>query len=246
MKINQLIDPSALFESLRDFSSDTTIKTTLDTKSSISSVLLNEDLPSEQVLSLTDDASVKEVIHQQEPEIICKLFKENLYESFSIENDRFTNFLPEKYLITENTLEQITSICTSKSCLCINYDNKEAPPVTYSGRHKERIKSILSYFQTHSNCEENELIEAFYDARIRKSTISNGSGKGNLRLISLYQKKDNQTFFYFLFADIHHLFVPSKHLGYDSDKQINSTFNNHKNNPTSISKLICKEDFKWD
>ncbi|MUN75568.1 hypothetical protein [Enterococcus casseliflavus] len=246
MKINQLIDPSALFESLRDFSSETTIKSTLDTKSNISSVLLNEEVPSEQVLSLTDDSSVKEVIHQQEPDIICKLFKENLYESFSVESDKFTNFLPEEYLITENTLEQITSICTIKNCLCINYDNKEAPPVIYSGRHKERIKNILSYFQTHSRCEENELIDAFYDARIRKSTIANGHEKGSLRLISLYQKKGNQTFFYFLFADVHHLFVPSNYLGYDSEKQIKSTFNNHKNNPTSISKLISKEDFKWE
>lgn len=245
MNINDLIDPSAVMASLRDPLVDSNIQSTLSASSKINSVLSNEATPSEQVLSITDDSSVNEVIHQPEPEIICKLFKDNLFESFSIDSDKFTNFLPEKYLITEELTNQISSICTIKNCLCTNYDNKEAPPVTYSGNHKDRIKSILTYFENHSNCETGEIIQAFHDARIRKSTINNNTGKGNLRLISLYEKKDGQTFFFFLFADVYHLFVPSRHLGYSSDRQIESTFNSYRNNTTSISDLISKDDFCW-
>lgn len=245
MKINDLIDPSALMESLRDPLLGSNIQSSLNARSKINSVLSNEDTSSEQVLSITDDSSVKEVIHQPEPEIICKLFKEDLFESFSVDNDKFTNFLPEKYLITEELSNQISSICTIKNCLCTNYDNKEAPPVTYSGNHKERIKRILTYFENHSNCDTGEIVQAFHDARIRKSTINSSTGKGNLRLISLYEKKDGQTFFFFLFADVYHLFVPSRHLGYSSDRQIESTYNSYRNNRTSISDLISKDDFLW-
>lgn len=243
MKIGNLFDPEALKKSLRDQAIN---KALIEpSKTNIAEVLTDKkDAPIDEVLNQKD--SIGKVVAQPEPEIICRLYKGHIFDSFSVKED-FTNFLPEKMYFTSETEGILDKIKKDKTTVYLNYDRKEPPAVTYSGQHKEHIKKVVEEFEKISSTEDNDLVSALINGRIRKSTVMTNSQKGNLRIISLYEKDiaNNKTYFDFLFPDFYHMFVPSRHLGIDAYKTLRRVYNDYKNNSTSIKEVLSENEIEW-
>ncbi|MDT2659005.1 hypothetical protein P7E02_03950 [Enterococcus hulanensis] len=191
------------------------------------------------------DSSAKKVSYQEEPEFHCDLYKDRIAPSINFQRELFTNFLPERFLIDSGTKSQINQIAENSDCISKNYDRKAAQKIRYSGKYKEHMKSIVKMYDSIFENEHNELSTALEDEFLVKATIEDDSGKGKTRVISFWEKKDDEHLLHMLFIDFYHLFLPSNHAGYDSDKQRRATYKMYANNPTCISKWLTTEKIKW-
>ncbi|MFC0232766.1 hypothetical protein ACFFIF_02035 [Vagococcus entomophilus] len=168
----------------------------------------------------------------------CQLYKNEVFRSKKMNHLKFTNFLPENYMITPDLREAINLITENEKFLCENWDRHDLPAVQVSGKYKERIKEIIREY-------DEDLVDALFEGRIRKSTVSTEHQKGKVRLISLYTKEKNKTIISLIFIDFYHLFIPSGNLGKPSERVMEENYNNQKNNDVCFSKYVKKESFKW-
>lgn len=190
-------------------------------------------------------SSTKKVSYQEEPEFYCDLYKNKIAPSINLKEELFTNFLPEKILIDVDTKKRISRIAESSDSISKNYDRKTAPKIIFSGKYRGHMENIMRNYDVIFGNKQNELTKALENEFIVKSTVEDSLGKGNTRVISFWEKKDNKHYFHMLFIDFYHLFLPSNHAGYDSERQRHHTYNMYKNNHTCISKLLTIEKIKW-
>lgn len=191
------------------------------------------------------ELATKKVSYQEEPTFYCDLYKNKLAPSIAIKKELFTTFLPEKYLIHPTIISHINRITESSDCISRNYDRKPAERIRYRGRYKDHMKNILEAYDIIFESKNSELVSALENEFIVKATVANANEKGKTRVISLWEKKDNKHFFHMLFIDFYHLFLPSNHAGYTSEKQRQSAYRAYKSNSTCIMKYLTTERIKW-
>lgn len=221
-----------------------TSKTNEVLSSSTSEKVLENEASSVSKTTHTE-LSTKKVSYQEEPELHCDLYKNKIVPSINFKEELFTNFLPERILIDNDTKNQINRIAENSECISKNYDRKVAQKIRYSGKYRDHMKKVLEKYDSLFENENGELTMALENEFIVKATVESTNEKGKIRVLSFWEKKENKHFFHMLFIDFYHLFLPSSHAGYDSEKQRQTTYKMYENNTTCISSWLTAEKIKW-
>lgn len=164
--------------------------------------------------SILDSSSVSTVVHQDEPELRYRLFKNRLFTCTNIENEYFTNFLPSEFYEIEPYIQEgLDSLQKDPTLLSMSKRKVPANQVHCGGEFKDHIKNIIEFYDRDYDCN-GQLLNSLIDGFVRKSKIESPLGdSGALRLISLYSKdlQTGNTYMDLIFIDFYHLFIPSKH-----------------------------------
>lgn len=178
---------------------------------------------------------------------IVKLYNDQFFSSINDSQISFTNFLQEDLLIDE-TLQSSLEIIFKNS----EYIYKESKFIRYPGSNSERIQKIINLYSDSFEESKEQLENHLLDGRIYKTAFSlDKNERGKIRIISVGHLDDkNENYIYeLLFIDLYHLFIPSSHKGYTSQKQLERTYNDYRTGTTHIKDFVkdnitdswCKE-----
>lgn len=174
----------------------------------------NKALKESQSTNILDTSSVSRIVHQDEPNIQYRLFRNKLFKCFNIEDELFTNLLPSEFYEIESYIEEgLKALQNTPSLISMSKQKVPASQVYYRGEFKEHIKNIVGFYDKDYDCD-GQLVDSLLDGFIWKSKIESPLGdSGALRLISLYSKdlETGSNYMDLLFVDFYHLFIPSRH-----------------------------------
>lgn len=195
-------------KALRPSSKSTSTKEVLFDSGTTSKIL------NDSQTSILDSSSVSTVVHQDEPELKYRLFKNRLFTCTNIENEYFTNFLPSEFYEIEPYIQEgLELLQKDPTLLSMSKRKVPANQVHCGGEFKDHIKNIMEFYDKDYDCN-GQLLNGLIDGFVRKSKIESPLGdSSSLRLISLYSKdlKTGNTYMDLIFIDFYHLFIPSKH-----------------------------------
>lgn len=227
------------------------IKKNLSTTKSKNDTLNRTNIISEN-LTKSKYVNTSKSIHNNlnafsEKKKIVQLYNNQFFDSINNSQLMFTNFLQDSFLVNENLKESLDNIFKNSE-----YIFRESKLVKYSGKNKVRIKNIINLYSVVFD-ESKEILEKhLQDGQIYKTAFSlNKNEKGKIRIVSVVHLDDKTENYLFklLFIDLYHLFIPSSHNGYSSDKQLKKTYNDYKTGTTHIKDYVkdnitdswCKE-----
>lgn len=189
-------------------------------------------IPRINVRDIIIDSTVNKII---DPHIIPNVeFSQDAYRCYNLPDIEFTNCLPR---LDEAAIASDIELAIKKlgeNCEII-LDGKTY--VNVSGRHKDRIESILKQYISDDKYES--CIDYIYKSDVREASLNGDRGK--FRIVSLYVVKFNDNLnqgntehkLVVLFFDPYHLFIPSSDFG----TTIYSTVANYT---SDFQKLISK------
>lgn len=194
-------------------------------------------------VSTTGSTSMSKVVSRREPTINYRLYKNKVFDSINIEEEYFTNFLPDFESFDGYIKFGLDKLKSTPQLLSHTESRNNADSIRMTGEFKSRTEKIISYYDI-LNEDDGDLIELLHDGFIRKSKIETPLGdSGALRLISVYSKdiEEDTTYFDLLFIDFYHLFIPSRHKGIGAKDHALKVYEERKKCDKTVHKHI-KED----
>lgn len=178
---------------------------------------------------------------------IVKLYNNQFFCSINDSRLMFTNFLQEDLLIDDTLKNSLNIIFKDSECIF-----RKLKSVEYSGKNSERIRYILNLYSVNFKESKEKLEQHLQEGQIYKTAFSlDKNEQGKIRIISVVHLDDkNENYILeLLFIDLYHLFIPSSHKGYTSQKQLERTYNDYKTGTTHIKDFVkdnitdswCKE-----